>query len=214
MTPRRVERREHGRPRADDDVDVAAPDAVPLIVALAVGQPAVLDRDAARRTRREQRGHRRRERDLGDHEQRLAAGAAHAIRQPQVDLGLAAAGHAVQQRHAELARVGERCELLERLRPAPSSARARWTADVGAWRRARTDRARGLGSQRDEPARGEPADHVRGDARDRAARERQPVALPASTSSASAASGSDPRAGSTHGVRPQSRRQRRPRASS
>ena len=40
------ERREHRRPRADDDVDVAAADALPLIVALAVGEPAVLNRDA------------------------------------------------------------------------------------------------------------------------------------------------------------------------
>ena len=40
------ERREDGRPRADDDVDVAAADALPLIVTLAVGEAAVLDGDA------------------------------------------------------------------------------------------------------------------------------------------------------------------------
>ena len=44
--PERPDRREDRRPRADDDVDVAAPDALPLVVALAVGQAAVLDRDA------------------------------------------------------------------------------------------------------------------------------------------------------------------------
>ena len=44
--PEARERREHRRPRADDDVDVAAPDAMPLVVALAVGQAAVLDGDA------------------------------------------------------------------------------------------------------------------------------------------------------------------------
>ena len=44
--PDALERREHRRPRADDDVDVAAADAVPLVVALAVGQAAVLDGDA------------------------------------------------------------------------------------------------------------------------------------------------------------------------
>ncbi len=37
------ERRKHGRTRADDDVDVAAADAMPLIVALAVGEAAVLN---------------------------------------------------------------------------------------------------------------------------------------------------------------------------
>ena len=34
------------RPRPDHDGDVAAANPVPLIVALAIGQPAVLDRDA------------------------------------------------------------------------------------------------------------------------------------------------------------------------
>src|SRR5437763_915176 len=38
-----LERREHGRARANDDVDAAAADAVPLVVALAVGESAVLD---------------------------------------------------------------------------------------------------------------------------------------------------------------------------
>ena len=41
-----LERREHGRARAHDDVDVAAADALPLVVALAVGEAAVLDGDA------------------------------------------------------------------------------------------------------------------------------------------------------------------------
>ena len=46
MRPMRGERREHRRARADDDVDVAAADALPLIVALAVREAAVLDGDA------------------------------------------------------------------------------------------------------------------------------------------------------------------------
>ncbi len=41
--PNRAERREDGRAGADDHVDLAAPDAMPLIVALAIGQAAVLD---------------------------------------------------------------------------------------------------------------------------------------------------------------------------
>ena len=47
-----VERREHRRSRADNQVHGALPHAVPLIVALAVGETAVLNRHAMRRTRR------------------------------------------------------------------------------------------------------------------------------------------------------------------
>ena len=53
---------------------------------------------------RNERRHRRRQRDLRHHQQHLSARAADAIGQAQIDLGLAAAGHAVQQRHAELRR--------------------------------------------------------------------------------------------------------------
>ena len=49
-------------------------------------------------------------------QQHLTAGLPHAIGEPQVDLGLAAAGDAVQQRHAEIARIDKRGELLERRR--------------------------------------------------------------------------------------------------
>jgi hypothetical protein len=41
-----LERREHGGPRPDDDIDLTAADALPLIVSLAIGQAAVLDGDA------------------------------------------------------------------------------------------------------------------------------------------------------------------------
>ena len=51
--PERPQRREDRRARADDDVDVAAADALPLVVTLAVGQPAVLDRDAVAERRAE-----------------------------------------------------------------------------------------------------------------------------------------------------------------
>ena len=43
-----------------------------------------------------------------------AAGVAHGGREPQVDLGLAAAGDAVQQRDVERARGGERGQPRER----------------------------------------------------------------------------------------------------
>ena len=47
------ERREHGRAGSDDDVDVAAPDPVPLIVALAVREARYAESRRARRTRGE-----------------------------------------------------------------------------------------------------------------------------------------------------------------
>ena len=61
--------REHCRPRADDDVDVSAADAMPLVVALAVGKAAVLDRHASAERALERGGDRRRQRDFR-HEQR------------------------------------------------------------------------------------------------------------------------------------------------
>ena len=72
------QRREHRRSRADDDVHVAAADAVPLIVALAVRERAVLNRDAIAERAAEERGHRRRQRDLRDHQQHLTSGLPHA----------------------------------------------------------------------------------------------------------------------------------------
>ena len=60
-----VERREHRRARADDDVDLAAAHAVPLVVPLAVGEAAVLDGDAVAEAGPHAAGHRRRQGDLG-----------------------------------------------------------------------------------------------------------------------------------------------------
>ena len=71
--PEAPDRREHRRPRADDHVDVAAADAVPLVVALAVRQPAVLDRDAVAEHGAEGAGHRRRQRDLRHQQQHAPA---------------------------------------------------------------------------------------------------------------------------------------------
>src|SRR5207237_1748272 len=109
-----LERRKDGRARADDDVDVAAADALPLIVALAVAEAAVLNGDAVAERRAEERGRRRRERDLRDQHQDAASGIADGSRETNVDLGLAAAGDAVQQRDAELAGLGQLAKPIER----------------------------------------------------------------------------------------------------
>ena len=112
--PRRSQRREHGRPRADDDVDVAAPDALPLIVTLAVGEPAVLDRDAVAERPPECHRDSRRQRDLRDEQQHAAPHRPNALRQPQIDLGLAAARHAVQHNRLKRSRLRQRRRARER----------------------------------------------------------------------------------------------------
>ena len=69
----RAQRREHRRPRADDDVDVAAADALPLVVALAVGEAAVLDGDALAERAAERGGNGGRQRDLRHQQQHAAS---------------------------------------------------------------------------------------------------------------------------------------------
>jgi hypothetical protein len=105
--------REHRGSRADHDVHVAAADAVPLIVALAVGEAAVLDSDAVAEGVAEERGDRRRQRDFRHEHQHAAAGVASRRREAEVDFGFAAAGDAVQKGDVERARVGEGAEAVE-----------------------------------------------------------------------------------------------------
>src|SRR5207247_2715899 len=64
--PYAVERCEDGRPRTDDDVDVALPDPLPLVVALPVRETAVLNGNAPPEPAPEGVGHCRRQRDLRD----------------------------------------------------------------------------------------------------------------------------------------------------
>ena len=92
---------ENGRARADHHVHLAPADAVPLVVPLAVGQPAVLDRDAAAARRVERSHHGRRQGDLGHEHQHTAPLPPHVSGQLQVDGGLPAPRHAVQQRDTE-----------------------------------------------------------------------------------------------------------------
>ena len=72
---------------------------LPLVVPLAVGEAAVLDGDAFAERRAEQRDERRRQRDLRHHQEHLLAAFAHVLRQSQVQLGLAASCHTMEQRH-------------------------------------------------------------------------------------------------------------------
>ena len=113
-----LERREHRRPRADDDVDVAAADPLPLVVPLAVGERRCAARPRARRTPRgtattiagvsaiSGTSISTRRPDVAD-----------GGRQPQVDLRLAAARHAVHERHVKAPRIGQRPQARERRLP-------------------------------------------------------------------------------------------------
>ena len=66
---------------------------------------------AVAEARAEQRRHLRRQRDLRHEHQHAAAASPDRVSEPQVDLGLAAAGHAVQQRDVERLRGRQRQQL-------------------------------------------------------------------------------------------------------
>src|SRR4029078_11499120 len=87
--------------RADGHARLALAQAPPLVVALARGELAVQHgHDAAQASHR--RAHEEgRERDLGDEEQRAAALLQRALDGAEVDLGLSAAGDAVEKEGSE-----------------------------------------------------------------------------------------------------------------
>src|SRR6185503_12080957 len=95
------------------EVHIATPDAVPLIVALAVGERAVLNGDAVAKCAAKERRHRRSQRNLRDHQQHLPATLLNGSCQAQIDLGLAAAGDAMQKSRAKLASIRQCGQLLE-----------------------------------------------------------------------------------------------------
>jgi hypothetical protein len=107
-------RREHRRARPERDPGAPRAEPSPLIVALAVGEAAVEHRDLVAETRAEARRELRRERDLGDQHQRPAPGREHARDRLEIDLGLAGAGDAVEQKRAVARGVDRRREGLER----------------------------------------------------------------------------------------------------
>ena len=78
----RSHRREHRRAGADDNVHVTAADALPLIVAFAVGESAVLDGDALAKGGAEERRNRGGQRDLRHEEEYTAAAAVHDLGKP------------------------------------------------------------------------------------------------------------------------------------
>ena len=99
---------------ADDDVDVAAADAVPLVVALAVREAAVLHGDPFAEGAAEGRRRGRRQGDLRHEDQRAAPARADVAGKPEVDLRLPAPRDAVQQGDPEPPRLRQRTQRGER----------------------------------------------------------------------------------------------------
>ena len=136
---------------------------MPLIVALAIGQRAVLDGHAIPEYTAKERSHGWRERDFRDQEQSLTSCAQCVIGEPQIELGLAAPGDTMEERDSEITRVGQRRELPECLGlllcQHPVGGRLRTGRGCTLERVA----LGGLVPQYDEPARHQAADDVRRD---------------------------------------------------
>jgi hypothetical protein len=168
--PEAANRGEDRRARPDDDVHEAAADPVPLVVALSIGEPTVLNRYASSEHVAEHLGDRGGQRDLRHEHERGPPGVQGLGREAEVQLGLPAAGHAVQQRDLEAARGHVRPQPLERVgllgREEPT-ARSRGLTGTGLPdRRARASERIAflpLGSYRQEPSTDEAPDGVRAD---------------------------------------------------
>ncbi len=111
------QRGEHRQARAEDQIGEAELRRQPAAQSLRRRQPAVQGDDpAAGEAAREALDQLRRQVDLGHQHQRLPAGGEHLLGGAQIDLGLAAAGDAVQQRRPGIG-------LADRRRRSPRSPR-------------------------------------------------------------------------------------------
>ena len=164
------ERRPDGQPRPDDDVDVAGPDAPPLVGALAIGQPGMDERDPRVEVRPQPVDQGQREGDLGHEDEGRATRLQRRRDGLDVDGRLAAAGHPVEEQRPRVAR-RDRGDARHR-RPA-AGARSACSPRVGrrdvprAWPRAVDAVARGPRSRAGRAARGRRRPPSRGAARAR-----------------------------------------------
>ena len=92
------QRREHRTARAEHDAYLAAPDALPLVIALRERQRAVQHHNICAELRGKAPHHLRRQRDLRHEQHRRPAARKRLLDEPEVDLCLAACGHAVKER--------------------------------------------------------------------------------------------------------------------
>ena len=107
--------REHGRARPDRDPRLADAQPAPLVVALAVGERGVQQRDGVAEAGGEPRHGLRRQRDLGHEHDHALVALERPGRRAEIDLGLARTGHAVQQPRL----AGRRFDLRAARRSAP-----------------------------------------------------------------------------------------------
>ncbi len=134
--PRASQRREHRRARADDDVGLAARRGQPGARALAFAQARVHHFDARGQAFAETAQRLRGQTDFGHEHERLPAARDDVFDQREIDLGLAAAGDALQQRRREAAElrgdVGDgRGLLLTQRRTGDRRARRRAQRELG-----------------------------------------------------------------------------------
>ncbi len=108
-----LEGQEQRRARADDDAGLAGRCRAPGAAALGVGKGRVPFDRCASETRLEAVHELAGERDLGQHDQRLAPAAQRLGHGLVVDLGLARARHAVEQRDGEIRAVDGRDERVD-----------------------------------------------------------------------------------------------------
>ena len=111
-------RGEDGAAGADDDLHLPGGDAPPVAAALGVAEMAVQDRDVAAAAA-EALDRLRRQADLRHQHQRFLALPDHFLDGPQIDLGLAAAGDAVQQERLKAALAQGRAATPARRAPDP-----------------------------------------------------------------------------------------------
>ena len=121
-----LDRREHRRAGADDDVDVrrAGCGAIDRAARRRTGRCAGSPRDR-RTAARNDADDRRRQRDFRHEHDDAAARSRDRARQPEIELGLAAAGHAVQQGRREASRLRQSRRAGRTRRAVRPSARAR-----------------------------------------------------------------------------------------
>ena len=128
--PETRERGEDRRARPDHDRRGAGRDALPLVAPLGLGQRRVQHGDAVAEACSEAADRLRRERDLGDEDDHASPLPQRGLRRLEVDLGLAAAGRAVEQETTALAfeslgQPGQRLELRLRQLSGPGLAAQR-----------------------------------------------------------------------------------------
>ena len=121
------QRRENGGAGAQNHLDLPPPDPLPLVIPLRHTQAAVEHGGPVSEIGEELPHHLRRQRDLRHQHHDISAPGQHLLHQPQIDLGLSAAGDALKQHRLRRGLLCQREDLVERglLFPAQHNGRSR-----------------------------------------------------------------------------------------